>query len=422
MNYFSLAAALLQVYTLPRLPSAWQRRLTERRVVRAVRDAYFNVPFYRRKYDDAGVDINRIRSLSDIKLLPVLTKKEVRDNFPQGIVRRGTDLSKCHRGFTTGSTGRPLSFVISPAGYAYYLAESARIYSMIGYRPWHRSCYIRLVTMSLPSVSSRRQTHISTGQPVAGQIAQMRKFRPDLIDSGVSRLLNLARQMTADDRRHIRPRAITLNAEMSAQPERDYLSSVFGCPVYDEYATEETWSVATQCRKHRYHISSDSVWLEFLDGEGRDVAPGEAGDIFITTTRSDAMPFIRYAIGDRGIPEAGTCDCGYRSPLMHSIEGRRDEWLVLPSGKLLSPSLVNLSFTRAIWRNPMLFDQIKIIQKTRGEVVVQYVRGSGFTEAEMAQVIKDIESAFPEPVHVTSEEAPLDTGAKRRVVQSLVPR
>ena len=395
--------------------------MTEKRVIKSVRDAYFNVPFYRQKYDAAGIDINRIRRLEDMKLLPVLTKEDVRKNYPGDMVRWGTNLKKCYHSNTSGSSGQPLSFIISPSGYAYYLAESARIYSMIGYRPWHRSCYLRLVPMNLPRASSSRQTHISSGQPISKQIEKLKRARPDLIDTGVVRMLNIAMHLNEEDLKYIKPRFITVNSEMSTEAEREYISSVFKCPVYDEYGTEEVWSVATQCLKHRYHISSDSVWLEFIDAQGQDVKDGEAGDIFITTTRSEAMPFIRYAIGDRGCPETRVCDCGYKSPLMKSIEGRADDWLVLSSGKLFAPSLILSTYGKTLSQNPRLFDQFKIIQKKHDLLILQYVKGQNFDIKEVEKLVEDLKSLFDEPMSILSEEGQPHPGPKRQTLQSLVP-
>ena len=419
--FFTIVSALLSVYTIPYLPSTWQRGMTEKRVIKSVRDAYFNVPFYRQKYDAAGIDINRIRSLEDMKLLPVLTKEDVRKHYPGDMVRRGTNLKKCYHSNTSGSSGRMLSFIISPSGYAYYLAESARIYSMIGYYPWYRSCYIRLAPMNLPKASSSRQTHILSLQPVSGQIEQLKKARPDLIDASATLLLNIARHISKDDLKYIKPRCITVNSEMSTEVEREYISKVFNCPVYDEYGSEEVWSIATQCRKQQYHISSDSIWMEFLDGQGQDVKAGEVGDILITTTRSEAMPFIRYAIGDRGRPDVGVCDCGYKSPLLKSIDGRFDDWLVLPSGKLFEPSVVVATCNKTILKNPLLFDQFELIQKTRELLILRYVQGQNFDISGLDTILKDLKEIIGEPINVLSEEGQPESGGKRKTLKSLVP-
>ena len=103
-----LFIACIEVHLNQLLPAALQRRLAERRLIRTIRAAYENVPFYRQKYDEAGIDINSIRSADDIKKLPFLTKDEVLLNFPQSIVARGVNIDDCHYSATTGSTGRSL--------------------------------------------------------------------------------------------------------------------------------------------------------------------------------------------------------------------------------------------------------------------------------------------------------------------------
>ncbi|MDV7397759.1 hypothetical protein RZS08_40540, partial [Arthrospira platensis SPKY1] len=118
--------------------------------------------------------------------------------------------------------------------------------------------------------------------------------------------------------------------------------------MYDEYSTEETWMVASQCRRHRYHIFIDNVWMEFLDDEGRGVAPGQVGEIVLTATRSRAMPFIRYKIGDLGRYSAAKCGCGLGFPVLESFEGRADDSFILPSGKFVSSLKVLNTFTTYI--------------------------------------------------------------------------
>jgi phenylacetate-CoA ligase len=418
--YLSLLLALIKVYTLPYLPARWQRQLTERRVIMSVRDAYYNVPFYRRKYDNAGININHIRRLEDMKLLPLLTKEEIRLNFPGDMVRRGTNIDKCHRESTSGSTGQPLSFIISPTGYAYYLAESARIYSMIGYRPWHRSCYLRSKPLNLTKISASRQTFISTSLPVSEQIAQLKKLKPHLIDAHPCSLLEIASNISKEELRFIKPRAITVNSEMSTIEERDYLSGVFNCPVYDEYGSYEFWSIATQCKKHKYHISSDSIWMEFLDSNAQDVPANEIGNIVITSTRSKVMPFIRYLIGDAGCPSDESCSCGYNSPLMQSFEGRADDWLVLPSGKVIPPSKILGLCGITAREHPMLFDHYKIVQRQRDLLIFQYIRGKEFSVALLDNLLKNLAKLFDEPVTILSEEKLSHPEGKRQIFQSLV--
>ncbi len=419
---WNLLSAAIRVYTIPYLPSSWQKSLAERRVIQTVQDAYRNVPFYQEKYDSAGVDIRLIRRLEDLKKLPLLTKEEVRRHYPGKIIKPGTDTDKCHHSSTLGSTGKPLSFIFSPQAYAYYLAESARIYTMIGYRPWYRSCYIRYLPMQLLPVSRSRQTYIWSMQPVDKIIADLRMVKPDLIDAYASNMLEIARNVTVDDLRYIRPRMITVNSEMSSAEEREYIAGVFGCPVYDEYSTEETWGIAAQCRRHNYHIFTDSVWLEFLNEKGGDSAPGEAGEIIITTTRNRAMPFIRYLVGDRGRPGGRTCGCVNNLPLMESIEGRSSDWLILPSGRPFEPERILSVIARIVKQHPLLFDEFKVVQQRKDLIVLQYSRGRQFEPGPLEEILEALRTLIYEPVMVKAEEGKPARGAKRQAMESWVTR
>jgi len=243
--------ALMKVHINQFFPPKLQREMAEKRVINEIRNAYNNVPFYKKKFDEAGVDINLINTLEDLKKLPYLTKDEVREQFPKGIVARGVNIDKCYYSATTGSTGRSLPFLYSPKTYAFYLNTSLRVYTMIGYRPWHKIVYIKYTPVKLPKMGPFfRSGHIPSVITVEEQITLLRKQKPDMLVGYASIVLEVARRVTPDDLKYIRPKFVSVNSEMSTNDQRDFISKVFGCPVYDEYSTEETWMVASQCRKH----------------------------------------------------------------------------------------------------------------------------------------------------------------------------
>ena len=414
---FFIISAYVKVKIFPYLPAAWQNRMTEKRVIKTIRDAYYHIPFYRSKYDRAGVDINSIKHLEDLKKLPVLTKEEIRQNFPEHIVRKGTRLEKCHKSKTSGSSGQPLLFIISPYAYAYYLAISSRIYSMIGYKPWETSCYIRCTQADLPDFFSKRQIFISSMQPVDRIITELKKANADMIDAYPTTMLDMARNITPEDLKYIKPRRITLNSQRSTAEIRRYLSDVFNCPVYDEYSTEETWSIAAECRNHNYHIFIDSVWLEFLNESGSDAKPGETGEVIITTTRSKAMPFIRYAIGDLARPFSKTCNCGYNLPVLESVDGRSDDWLILPSGALFDPAKIDSMAYLSLRDKPLLLDGYKIIQKERDYIEFRFLKGRNFNSAGLDEVLSDLRNIINEELTLVPEEGIPGCCKKRRQVE-----
>ena len=419
-----LFQSVIDVHISACLPAGLQRRLSEKRLIRSIRNAYENVPFYRRKYDEAGVDINTIRTADDIKRLPFVTKDEIRENFPQAIVARGVNVDACHYSATTGSTGRSLPFIFTKKTFAFYIATGVRMYTMIGYRPWHRMTYIKYTDLHYPRLGPFFQTtHIKSTIPVEEQIAQLKESRPDLIIGYASLVYEVARRATPEDLKVIRPKFIGINSELSTQDQRNFISETFGCPVYDEYSTEETWMVASQCRRHNYHIFTDNVWVEFIDSKGQEVKPGEMGEMVLTTTRSPAMPFIRYRIGDVGRYSDAECPCGLGFPLLEAFEGRADDCFILPSGKFVSSLKLLNTFTMYIKKYLHLLEEFKVTQVSSELIVIKIIKGSQYNSAHLEELLADLRRLLDDSVSIKVEFVDAiekSDGIKRKAIESLV--
>ncbi|MDY6932457.1 MAG: hypothetical protein SVJ22_11155, partial [Halobacteriota archaeon] len=268
------------------------------------------------------------------------------------------------------------------------------------------------------------KSHIPSNISVEEQISRLRVSRPDLLVGYASCILEIARSIPTEDKLHIRPKFISVNSETSTQGERDFISSVFNCPVYDEYSTEETWMISSQCRNHNYHLFTDNVWVEFLDDKGDEVATGETGEIVLTTMRSRAMPFIRYRIGDLGRPSGRTCSCGSNFPLIESFEGRCGDSFILPSGKIILSMRILDVLDPIVEKNINLVEEYKVIQKEKGLIVIQIVKGKNYCEEPFKKVIEKLYEIFGEPVDIVVE--PLEKipskGIKRKAIESWVKK
>ncbi len=420
---FHLAVAVITVHWNRRLSLKRQLRKAEKRLVREIRGAYEHVPYYKNLFDDWGVDINEIRTFDDLRQLPCISKDDIREQFPDGIVSRKYSVDKCHYSATTGSTGRSLPFVFSQATFAFYIATGVRMYTMIGYRPWHKVVYIKYTAIKYPRLGPFFRTeHISSTIPVEEQIASLRSMKPDLLIGYASIVYEIARTVTPDDLKQIRPKFIGINSELSTADQRALISGVFNCPVYDEYSTEETWMVAAQCREGNYHLFIDNVWVEFLDTNGRPAGPGEEGEMVITTTRSPAMPFIRYRIGDIGRAGETACACGMGFPLLGAFEGRADDSFVLPSGRYVSSLKILNTFTKFIKKYLHLMEEFRIVQKDRGYIVIEFVKGKEFSESRLRELTDSLHALMGEPVNIRVEftDAIRHAGIKRKAIESWV--
>ena len=330
-----------------RLAPAEVRSLQDRKLRAMVRHAWAASPFYREKFRAAGITPDDIRTADDLVKLPPTTKAELQAAGPERVVAWGYSPADTMVEATSGSSGKVLQIYHAPEAYDTYFAYAFRHLWDIGYRPWHRVAYTSFdPLLPLPweklGLGRREQIDLKQRDP-RRYVETLLRLRPQVITAYPSILLMVIRSATAAELARIRPRAIHLHSELLTDGIRDAIRQAFACDVFDDYSTFEFHHVAYECRRHRYHLAADNVVAEFVR-DGRRVRPGEEGEILLTGLTNRAMPLLRYAIGDVGAAGEEPCACGRGFPTMRLLQGRVDDFLVLPSGRRLSPRMVNPTF------------------------------------------------------------------------------
>jgi phenylacetate-CoA ligase len=130
------------------------------------------------------------------------------------------------------------------------------------------------------------------------------------------------------------------------------------------------------------HLNCDSLIVEFIR-DGKPVPLGEPGAIVVTDLTNYGMPFIRYKVGDVGIPSFKTsCPCGCTYPIMESLEGRVADYVVTPDGIYIS----GISLTENFAMHLPGVKQMQIVQERIDFLVFRVVKGESFTK----QTVTDI--------------------------------
>jgi phenylacetate-CoA ligase len=374
------------------------RALQERKLRAMVRHAWENSQFYRRKMRQAGLRPEDLRSVADLVRLPPTTKRDLQLADPADVVARGFSAKNTVVEATSGSSGRVLQIRHAPSAYDRYAAFAFRHLWDIGYRPWHRvayTCYEPLPPLPWEKIGlgGREQVDLRRSDPRA-YVEDLLRIRPDVITAYPSILLLVIRSATPAELSRIRPRAIHLHSELLTEGVRATIRQAFGCDCYDDYSTFEFHHVAYECRQHRYHVAADNVIAEFVR-DGRPVGPGESGEILLTGLTNRAMPLLRYEIGDVGAPSDERCPCGRGFPTMALIEGRVDDHLVLPSGRRLSPRMVNPAFENL----PGILEHV-LVQEAVDRVVVHLNVADAHRATAPAQVASALRELFGEPVQI----------------------
>lgn len=396
------------------------KTLQEKRLKKIIQYAYENTELYHRKCKELNVNPSDFDTLEDIRKFPCLTKADMRENFPDGVVSRDFNVSHCLRSTTSGSTGQVLPIVYSHAAYEYYMAVTYRNFAALGFKPWHRFAYTRyepieIGTQFYEKLGLARGKFISVFLEPGKQVALVKEFNPHAITGYPSLLIEWAKIL--EEGNEIHPLFVRTEAEILTKEAKKFMSDVFGCELYEEYGSAEFVHLGFECADRGYHIASDNIFLEFLK-DGEEVAPGEEGEVFVTSLVNYAMPFIRYDINDRGVPLDGACSCGRGFPLMKLVVGRDDDFIVLPSGKKVNPRLVIPLFELASG-----IKEFRIIQKRRDSISIDIVPGAAFTEREKQKLEHALRGIMGEPVEVTfnlCEEIPRGRHNRPRPIRSLV--
>ena len=177
-------------------------------------------------------------------------------------------------------------------------------------------------------------------------------------------------------------KAITTSAETLFTEQRELIETVFGVPIFDQYGSAEMCVFIGQCRKGKYHINMDYGHVEFIKNNGEVAKKGEEARIICTGVINEAMPFIRYNIGDTCIYSIKKCDCGNPFPAIDKIEGRIDDTIYTPDGRnigRLSPVLKGFPVKEA-----------QYVQKDVDSIIVRIVKDDGFTQEIEKEIINQL--------------------------------
>ena len=165
--------------------------------------------------------------------------------------------------------------------------------------------------------------------------------------------------------------------------ERPTIEHVFQCPVTNRYGCEEVSLIACECEQHQgLHINADSVYVEVLRPDGTPADAGEPGKVVVTDLVNRAMPIIRYQVGDMAVRADRRCPCGRGLPLLEKIEGRTADYVVLPSGELISGVSLTENFAVMV---PGIA-QLQIIQEAVDRFVFRIVKGHTFGPASLERI------------------------------------
>ena len=304
-----------------------------------LRHAYDNVPFYRRRFDEAGVHPEDCRELADLANYPFTVKQDFRDNYPFGLLAVPREqVARIHG--SSGTTGKP---------------------TVVGYTLGDVDTWADLVARSIRASGGRSGdlVHVAYGYglftggfgfhygaerlgctvvPVSGgmterQVQLIADFRPDIIMVTPSYMLALIDEMARQghDLRATSLKVGIFGAEPWTEDMRREMEQHLDMHAVDIYGLSEVMGpgVANECveTKDGLHIWEDHFYPEVVDPETGQVLPGgERGELVFTSLTKEALPVIRYRTRDLTRLLPGTARSMRR---MEKVTGRTDDMIIL---------------------------------------------------------------------------------------------
>jgi phenylacetate-CoA ligase len=375
----------------------------------SVRQAYDNVPHYRKAFDERGVHPSDVTSLDDLAALPFTTKADLRANYPFGMFAvPQSQVARVHA--SSGTTGRPTVVGYTAADIRTWATVMARSIRASGGRPGdkvHVAYGYGLFTGGLGAHYGAEALGC-TVIPVSGgmterQVTLIRDFEPDVIMVTPSYMLAIVDEM---ERQGIDPASTSLavgifGAEPWTNDMRTEMERRLDMHAVDIYGLSEVMGpgVANECveTKDGLHVWEDHFYPEVIDPLTGDVLPdGSEGELVFTSLTKQAMPVIRYRTRDLTRLLPGTARPMRR---MEKITGRTDDMIILRGVNLFPTQIEEL-----ILRTPALSPHFQCVLSRPGrldELTVRVERRPDATPDDAATAGDDLRRLIKNTIGVT---------------------
>jgi phenylacetate-CoA ligase len=324
------------------MPREVIKSLQVKRLQQVLERVYHSVGFYKKSFDAAKVKPDDIKSISDMKKLPFITRQDFQNNYPFGlfsvpmsnIVRLHTASGTSGKSIVFGYTKRDIeiwSDLIARSLVAAGITKNDIIHNAFGYG---------LFTGGLGLHYGAEKIGASV-IPISGgndkrQLMILQDFGPTVICSTPSYALHLAEEGKAlgVDIKSLKLRVGIFGAEPWSNTTRDEIEKAFGITALDLNGLSEAIGpgMAMECLEGRngMHVFEDHFIVETIDPKTGEVLPeGSEGELVFTTLTKEAGPLIRYRSGDISRLITEPCRCGRTHVKMEKVLKRSDDMLII---------------------------------------------------------------------------------------------
>lgn len=349
-----------------------------------------NSPYYKKLY--SNIDLDQITKIQDIKKLPILTKEQLRSNVEDIYTISKKD---GFASFTGGTTGKSLKVLFTKEDIKTRMAYLDAFKYRLGIS---NPLKVKKATFSGKSIVYGNpkkvfwRTNYVYNQRIYSTfhlneknlpyyIKNFNSYKPEVLNGFVSALYEFAKYAKRNNIKVHSPKAIFTTSETLLDEHRVIFKEVFGCNVYDQYASSEGAPFITECLEGNLHYNIDTGIIE----------TDEMNNMIVTSFTTHGTPLIRYNIEDVIHFKEGICKCGLAHPLVKNIEGRKVDFLY--NSKKEKVSLSHLA--DVIKGNPNSIIKMQFIQNNLNELNLKIVIDKKlFVPHHQEMIIKELKYRF----------------------------
>ncbi|MEF8878875.1 MAG: phenylacetate--CoA ligase [Candidatus Thermoplasmatota archaeon] len=417
------------------IPQAELKKLQLKRLKKLVKYVYKNNKFYKKKLKNADVKPGDIKKLKDIEKIPFLTKQELREYYPFGLLcTEMDDVVEIHA--SSGTTGKPVvgpytrndenlwGEVMARSLWANGLRpndimQNAYGYSLFtgahGFEKGAQKIGAAVITMS--SGNTRRQIDV------------MKDFGTTAIACTPSYSLymaEVAEEKGFDPREDFDVKLGLFGAEAWSEEMRDSIEERWGIDAHEHYGLTEIIGpgVVSECKHKKLHVNADHFLTEVIDPDtGETLEPGEEGELVFTTLTKEGFPAIRFRTRDLASLTEGKCECGRTLPIQSRIKGRSDDMMKV-KGVIVFPSQIEA----ALMKVDGVSEHYHIVKTKKGEMTTLSVEVEPTEERWREGHVDDIAEKAEEEIYsilnlhvpvkvIEPKTIPRSTGKAKRVIE-----
>lgn len=403
----------------------------EKKLQELVKEAFINVPYYQEIFKDRGLLPKDIKSVDDLKKLPILTKEDINSNTEKFINQKFSKKDLIGNK-TSGTTGKSLKFYTTKEALSFQWAVWWRHRSRFDFNfgDKHLNFTGKLIVPNKQSKPPYWRWNHAFNQG----LINMQSIRKGHIDSiinhineskyeywtGYPSIIHYFCNLVIESEFDIesKPKAIFLGAENVYERQKEDIHMVTDAVITDQYGFTEGAANASQCEYFNHHIDYEFGIIECVDPEVLDDGRVR-GRIVCTGFANHAFPFIRYDVGDIGIfeNEDFECPCGRKSPVIYQIEGRTEDYVITPEGN----RIMRFDY---IFKDTSTIKEAQVLQEKEGEITINIVKRENYltaiTEAHLRNEVAKWISPNLKVRFAYLSEIPREPNGKFRAVKSIL--